>query len=463
MIRSTETPLLRRLRPLAVALALSTAVAACDDDDDPMTPSGPATANFTLLIENVGTAFGIQKQGVFNTPVGESAPSAIGPGGAYEFSFTAPPGAKLSFATMFVPSNDFFFAPDEMGIALHDSTGSAISGNVTSQVQLWDAGTEVNQEPGTGADQVQRQSGPDTGADDADANVRLAPDDFSNLPAVSDVIEVTVTSTSDTDFTVRIENVSTSTTLTTTADMQAVPLSPGVWVVHSADGPLFTSGAPDLGDGLEAIAEDGDPSGLTTALEAQTGLVVPLSPGVWAVHTAADPLFTAGSADAGDGLEAIAEDGDPSGLAGVLAAQTGVASSAAFDTPVGATTPAAIGPGGSYSVTFTATEGDALSLASMFVPSNDLFFAPDGSGIALFSGSNPTIGDVTSQLDLWDAGTEVNQEPGVGLDQVQRQSGPNTGADEGGVVQTVQDAADGFTYPAIASVIRLTLSATLAN
>ena len=447
---------LRRTLGMAV-LALSVAAAACDDDD-PMVPSGPTS--FTLLIENVSPDFGILKKGVFSVPDGAMDPGPIGPGGAYEFSFTAPPGARLSFANMFVPSNDFFFAPDEMGIALHDGSGTAITGDVTDQVMLWDAGTEVNQEPGLGADQVQRQAAPNTGDADADSNVRLAPDDFSNLPAVSDVIEVTVTSTSDTDFTVRIENVSTATTLSTSdGGMQAVPMSPGVWVVHTADAPLFESGMVDRGEGLEAIAEDGDVSGLDAALDAQTGLTVPLSPGVWAVHTAADPLFTEGQADRGDGLEAIAEDGSPAALAGVLATQAGVEASGAFDTPVGAGAPAPIGPGGSYQVTFQAEAGDMLSFATMFVPSNDLFVGPDGMGISLFNGSTPATGDVTAQLDLWDAGTEVNQEPGVGLDQVQRQAAADTGADEGGVVQTVAAAADGFTYPAVNSFIRVTLTA----
>ena len=32
------------------------------------------------------------QHGVFNTPVGASGPGPIGPGGAYEFSFTAKPG-----------------------------------------------------------------------------------------------------------------------------------------------------------------------------------------------------------------------------------------------------------------------------------------------------------------------------------------------------------------------------------
>ena len=93
----------------------------------------------------------------------------------------------------------------------------------------------------------------------------------------------------------------------------------------------------------------------------------------------------------------------------------------------------------------------------MLVPSNDLFFAPGEAGIALFNPEgNPISGDVTDQINLWAAGTEVNQEPGVGADQVQRQAAPNTGADEGGVVRLV---ADEFTYPAIEEAILVTITA----
>jgi hypothetical protein len=191
---------------------------------------------------------------------------------------------------------------------------------------------------------------------------------------------------------------------------------------------------------------------------AQPALTTPFAPGVWVVHTAADPLFSAGQADRGQGLEALAEDGNPSGLAAAVASQTGVSASGAFNTPVGATEPGPLPPGGAYEFTVVALPGDMLSLATMFVQSNDLFYAPDGAGIALFnSNGTPVSGDVTGQMQLWDAGTEVNQEPGVGADQAPRQAGPNTGPDENGVVQIV---SDGFTYPGTSSIILVTITAT---
>ncbi len=428
----------------------------CDNDNDnPTNPGTPASATFTVRIENISEAKAFQSSGVFNTPVGETSPAAIGPGMAYEASFNATPGSKLSFATMFVQSNDFFYAPDENGIELFNGS-TPVTGDVTSMVKLWDVGSEVNQEPGAGADQAPRQSGPNTGAADADNTVRLAPDTFNNLPAVGDVIKVTLSSTSATGFTLRIENVSTSTTLNSSAGMSAVPLAPGVFVVHTDAAPLFKSGQADYGMGLAALAEDGDPSGLGGNLAMDTGITQIIAPGVFAISTAGNILFTDGAADRGEGLEALAEDGDPSGLAATVAANSVVTMNGVFNTPVGASAPGPVTPGGAYEFTFTAGENDRLSFATMFVQSNDLFFAPAVTGISLFDGSGMAIsGDVTAQISLWDAGTEVNEMPGFGLNQAPRQGGANTGADENGVVQMVND---GFTYPAVSDVIQVTVT-----
>ena len=147
------------------------------------------------------------------------------------------------------------------------------------------------------------------------------------------------------------------------------------------------------------------PAGCWRPLEARTGLAVPLAPGVAVVHGSQVQLFTAGMADAGLGLEALAEDGDPSGLATSLEGAAGVTSVTVFNTPMGAGGPAPIFPGEKYELTFTAKPGDRLSLATMFVQSNDLFYAFDPAGLALFDAmGNATLGDVTASIDLWDCG-----------------------------------------------------------
>ncbi|MEO5997399.1 MAG: spondin domain-containing protein [Chitinophagaceae bacterium] len=63
---------------------------------------------------------------------------------------------------------------------------------------------------------------------------------------------------------------------------------------------------------------------------------------------------------------------------------------------------------------FSAAKGEALTFASMYGWSNDLFFAPENPGIAVYDVSgNPIQGDVSSQVKLWDNGTRINQVPGA--------------------------------------------------
>jgi len=96
--------------------------------------------------------------GSTDTPVGARSPGDIWPGDAFEFKVTAKPGERLTIAAMFVQSNDLFYAPKEEGIALFDASGKPVAGDITSQILLWDAGTEVNEEPGLG--RTRRRSSP---------------------------------------------------------------------------------------------------------------------------------------------------------------------------------------------------------------------------------------------------------------------------------------------------------------
>lgn len=450
---------------------------ACDDDDDGlvggMNQDDQAVA-FTVEIANVqdqtqGAPFAITKSGVFDTPAGASAPAPIFPGDAYEISFTAAPavtpgsGANLSFTTMFIQSNDLFYAFPPEGLPLFDADGTPRTGDVTGELRLYDAGTEVNEQPGVGANQAPRQSGPDTGAEEQGV-VQVIPDGTPDAngftyPATTDVIRTTLAHDGGTTFTFRIENVSTEGTLDTPDGSVAVPLSPGAWAVHTDAATFYDLGAP-ASAGLEDIAEDGSPGVLAATLEAVTGVTVPLSPGAFAVHTDVARLYDTGEA-ASAGLEAIAEDGNPGILVGDVAGDGGVHRVEVFDTPDGASAPGPIGPGGRYSFTFDASPGDRLSLATMYIQSNDLFYGFAPAGLALFSADGtPISGDVTHQVALYDAGTEVDEEPGIGLNQAIRQAGPDTGADENGPVVRVDGSNDGYTYPANDQIIRVTITPT---
>jgi len=432
---------------------------------------------FTVTVDNIATLGLYENAGVQPIPVdGDEAGPAV-PGSGYEITFSAEEGQYLSFVTMLAQTNDLFFAPDATGIALYDM-GAPISGDITDLIWLWDAGTEVNQPLGEGDQQAPRQAGPNTG-DDENGVVAL----YDGI-ATADYISAEITANDDGTFTLSITNVSSD------ADVPS-PITPVVWAVHSSrtddmmmddmmeddmeesddemmdddmmmddmmavHGVFFTEGEADYGYGLEAVAEDGNPAYLVATI-AGGDFGTPITPVVYAVHDDmmdGGVFFTSGEADRGDGLENVAEDGDPANLVAYVTANYDSAGVAAI--PSGAEEAGPALPGSGYSFEITASPGQALSFVTMFVQSNDLFYAPAESGIALFDeNGHPIHGGVSGQIWLWDAGTEVNEEPGVGDNQAPRQAGPNTGDDEMGVVQLVDD---GFTYPNATSIIRVTIN-----
>lgn len=208
-----------------------------------------------------------------------------------------------------------------------------------------------------------------------------------------------------TKFTVRIENIS-SPDGQTASDGSKWPfaLSPGMWVLDGKKLNLFTEGKPAT-NAIEAQAEDGNPAYLIKSLETKH-------------HS--------------------------SSLHGI------------FNMPAGEMGPGPIGPGARYEFSFTASPNMKLYMITMFGQSNDLFYAPD-SGIELFdSKGNPLSGDITAKFNLWDGGTEVNQEPGIGPDQAPRQAAPNTGAAEKGVVKRARDSVF---YSKTAELFRVTITA----
>jgi len=183
-----------------------------------------------------------------------------------------------------------------------------------------------------------------------------------------------------------------------------------------------------------------NPEGMT----ASNGVKFPfaLSPGMFVLSEKNVALFTEGKPARKNGLEMQAEDGDPSGLVASLVAMHHASNlHGVFNTPVGAMGAGPIRPGDSYEYSVTAMPGMKLFSTMMFGQSNDWFYSSDANGIALFDAKgNPVSGDVTDKFILWDAGTEVDEEIGIGPNQGPRQKGPNTGVDEHGVVSRVKDA-----------------------
>ncbi len=475
---------LKHLSLLTLAAAL--ALVGCDSSDpDPLPIDESRT--FTVTIENVGDMHPVLKSGAVAQPEGMGPP--IEPGESVSFSFTAPAntlpmsGMRFNMATMFVQSNDLFYAFPPEGLALYDDDGDAITGDVTEQIFLYDAGTEVNEEPGQGEFQklVQDPMATDVGPDEGGV-ILLIEDDGTDVmgfeyPDKEDVIQVTVDHDGASTFTITVANVSEPGLIEgTDRAMGAVPLSPFAWAVHVNTSPDGYSGLYQLGEpasqGIELIAEDGFPAdelggmdlppdaGLADELAPLTGITVPLSPGAWAVHSDAVQLFEVGG-DASEGIEAIAEDGLAGPLGMALAGLDGVEDSGTFVRGDGAEMDGAIGPGGSFTFTFDAEPGDLLSFATMYVQSNDLYYAFRPEGLALFDGDAAVTGDVTDRVLLYDAGTEGDQEPGVGPAQVIRQPEFDFGpAGEGSIVRIGDGGSDdGYTYPPSGEIIRVTISA----
>ena len=427
-----------------------------ENGDTGMDTDKDETTMFTVTIENLSGALSLKGSGVFNTPLDADDPGPLGPSQSYRFEFYAAEGDRLSLATMFVHSNDLFYATGQDGIALFDDEGMPRQGDLTKELSLYNAGTEEDQPLGEGSFQPPSQGTPNTGGDDTDSHVRVLGAGEQGAPAVDDVIRLEL-AYADGRFLGTITNVSDESTLSLSdGTTTAAPLAPGVWAVH-AEGinPLFVLGASDMGHGLEALAEDGDPSTLAAHLEMLRGPATPFAPGAWVLHKSdVMPLFTTGVVDPGYGLESLAEDGDPSRL--ITHLEAGGMITGAFNMPEGKQEPGPAFPGESFSFTVQARAGDRLSFATMFGQSNDLVFAPAASGIPLFDDQGqPMSGDITDQIALWDVGTEVNEYPGVGPNQAPRQSAPNTGIEESVGVNLVSDM---FFYPAIEKLIRITIT-----
>jgi hypothetical protein len=413
------------------AAGLTAALGACGDDSEPNATDPTTPTTFKLRIENIAP-WTVLKSGA-------SPGGPLGPGASWDVPFTAGKGQKVSFAAMLGQSNDWFFAPNPAGIALYDADGNPRSGDVTNEVYLWDAGTEIDQEPGVGDATGPKQPSPEFGAADPIAKVRqlgkvvkLTSGANFTLPNIAQMIRVTLVAGSNRQFLLRVENVSTATTLVTSAGTSGVGISPPIWAVHARDAALFDLDAADRNQGLELIAESGRNPTLAANLRTLSGNSTPISPGVWAVHRDAEPLYVLGLEDLGIGLSWLAEDGNASYLRDAVVTNTrtlNFSASGGFDTIVGGDKAGPARPGDAFEITVQGVPGDKLSWVSMFGMSNDWFFGTRPEGIALFDDRGEAIhGDVSKSIAVYDAGTELDQEIGIGADTGPQQAGPNTGA-----------------------------------
>ncbi|HEY5948656.1 MAG TPA: spondin domain-containing protein [Kofleriaceae bacterium] len=446
---------------LLASMTCALTLAACSTNDSNDTTGGAGAKEFQLKIENIAP-WHLLKVSSQSTIAGTMVTGNITPGQAYEVRFTAGPGQYLTFATTLIESNDWFFAPEPQGIPLYVD-GKQLSGDVTSYVRLWDAGTELNQELGVGNATCGNQPMRDYGAPDPDSRVRMITETTNNgqpIPAISSMIRATLAQgTAAGSFVLRIENWSTDTTLQTTLGTRSIRLSPVAWAVSRNPNAFFDVGSAVRPNGLGTFAETGLADSLTEKLRLDKGIATALGRGVFLVHRDPGPLYYIDNADYGQGLESLVEDGDESSLlANLRSGDRDSTVLGSFDTPVGATGASDAVPGQSFEFKFKASQGDMLAIATSFRASNDWFFGSPMEGIPLFLGDFPRWEDITPDLHLYDLGTEADEELDVGLNVGTQQTAPNMGRPDG--TPSVREVTGARYAVPVNQHIRVTLTPT---
>lgn len=364
-----------RFRAALSAVVLAGLVfTSCSKDDD-MKPSTGSTR--TLTVENIVTPKLFVESGSFKN-LGESP--IIQPGQSVSFKFKAGKGQALMFTTMYGKSKDWFFASQQPGIKLFNAQGKAMTGDVSSQVKLWDNGTKNDK----------------TGASESNPIMEVKGVDASKLLNVMLSYEEPTS-----EFTLTIKNTSAGTGNET-------PFSPGIWAVSTFDGnkllaekPFFTPGEksnPEMTD----IAQMGKIDKLKMKVEANTGIITGISPVLVVVYQGEkNPIYELGKNDPGMGLKDLAQKGNASKLQESLKKMKGVKGIYIAGT-------APVGPGQKVMTQYKAVDGDKLAFVTMFGFSNDWFYANEQALSAKLSG------DITNKTALFDSGTGVDQYPGAG-------------------------------------------------
>ncbi len=209
----------------------------------------------------------------------------------------------------------------------------------------------------------------------------------------------------------------------------------------------------------------GDNTGVTTLFEVKVenisgastaGYPIAFGSVAWALSSLNGPIFTAGQTAADNGLEAAAEDANLQKLLDTLQITDGVNLIGLAQTPTDSTEGGALLSGKTFRFVISSQQSSRLFFISTFLQGNDLFIGTPDTGIELFDADGRAItADITNQLTLFDAGTEVNETPGSGPNQVVRQTGENAGALESKAVGPVND---GFSYPGVGAMLRVTIA-----
>ncbi len=359
----------------------------------------------------------------FNTPVGAAGPGPLADvDAAYSIAgIRAVPGTLLSFATMQVHSNDWFYAPRFGGFSLFNEAGEAVTGDITDQIALYDAGTEAENMAAWRSQDPTNQFR----ADDPNSIVRLIREDVTAEIRVELAFEAM-----SREFTLTITNINGGANPIMDVNPLGIVVSPGLVVTHAQPGAIFSTGSADRGNGLLDIAEDGRALELNNFFNAK-GLqgnpirlstsYTNLSSAVGYTHeVGSNPLFTQGEpAIAGSGLEELAEDGTAQQAYDFLTG-LGTVNNVSLATPETANGSFPVRAGESLVFYVEAHPGETFNFATMMIASNDWFVAGNnGNGITLFDENDNPISGISqsSNTYLYDAGTEFDELVGLGENQ----------------------------------------------
>lgn len=362
---------------VAAFAVVSAVLISCNKDDDMSTPTTSSVISFENVLEPKDFVESGTFVGMGNAVV--KAPIVL-PGQSISFMFHAGKGQALMFATMYGASKDWFFAPENPGLKLYTADGKPMTGDVSSQIKLWDNGTKM-----------------DMTDNKEDANIAMvAGVDASKLMK----LELSYIATSS-EFKLTITN-------TSGGSKNETPFSPGVWAVSNVLGgkllnsmPFFEAGKKS-NEEITAIAQMGNNELLSKKILANTGIITGISPAIVVIYTGdINPIYELGKKDAGMGLKQLAQMGDGSVLKASLEKMKTVKR-------VYIAGNAPIGPKGKTEVEIKVGENEYIAYATMFGYSNDWFYANNAMISANFKG------DITNKTDLFDNGTAVNQYPGAG-------------------------------------------------
>ncbi|HAY3552589.1 spondin domain-containing protein [Elizabethkingia meningoseptica] len=399
------------LSAIVMAATSGTLISCNDSNNDMMSQPQPGT----FTVENVIKTKDFVQSGSFKGIGSAAVPlPVVLPGQSVSFKFNAGKGQRLMFATMYGASKDWFFAPENPGIKLYNDNGTAITGDISSQIRLWDNGSKNNT---TG----NPESNPIAMVPNVDASklmqLNLAYDDAKS------------------EFTITITN-------TSGGSMNETPFSPGVWAVSNILGGKLLNEMPFYKPGeksnpeITAIAESGDNTSLAAKTTSNTGIITGLSPVLVVVYKGdTNPIYQLGAKDMGMGLKDIAQKGNPAKLKDALT-KPGVSVYVLGNAP--------IAPGAKVSANITTTPGDKIAYVTMFGYSNDWFYANENEISANMKG------DLTAKTALFDDGTGVDQYPGAGNKQALFGGTP---APED---QNIMKVGNSFPVPQVSSVIKVT-------